>query len=218
MSMARNIVLVGTPGSGKGTHARILQEEFGIPHLSTGEMLRAAAASGSELGLKIKELIDGGNFVPDEVMVPFVVDKINSPECKNGFILDGFPRNLAQAELLDKMLAEKGLKVDIVIKLQVPDSYVIKRILKRASCGDCNAMFQMEGHNPVCPKCGSKNIIRRADDNLEAIKRRLKIYRMVTAPITPYYEHKGILVCVDATETIENVSAEIKTALENEIQ
>ena len=214
MSMAQNIVLIGPPGAGKGTHARILQKEFGIPHLSTGEMLRAAAASGSELGLKIKALIDGGNFVPDEVMVPFVVDKINSPECKNGFILDGFPRNLAQAELLDKMLAERGLKVDVVIKIQVPDAYVIKRILKRAECGDCKAMFQMENGNSVCPVCGSKNIIRRADDNLESIKLRLKIYRTVTAHITPYYEEKGVLMCVDGTGTIEQVSEDIKAAIQ----
>lgn len=213
MEVVRNIVLIGPPGAGKGTHAKILQKEFGIPHLSTGEMLREAAASGSPAGLEIKALIDGGNFVPDEVMVPFVVDKINSAECKNGFILDGFPRNLAQAELLDKMLAEHGLKVDIVIKIQVPDAYVIKRILKRAQCGDCKTMYQLENENSVCPACGSKNVIRRADDNLEAIKHRLKIYRMVTAPITPYYEHKGILVCIDGTGTIEEVSNDIIDAI-----
>ena len=215
MSMARNIVLIGPPGAGKGTHARILQKEFGIPHLSTGEMLRAAAASGSEAGLKIKALIDGGNFVPDEVMVPFVVDKINSSECKKGFILDGFPRNLEQAELLDKMLSEHGLKLDVVVKIQAPDAYVIKRILKRAECGDCKTMFQVEGKgNTVCPHCGSQNIIRRADDNLEAIKHRLKIYRKVTAPIAPYYEEQGILVCVDGTGTIEQVSDDIRAAIQ----
>ena len=214
MEIVRNIVLIGPPGAGKGTHAKILQKKFGIPHLSTGEMLRAAAASGSKAGMEIKALIDGGNFVPDEVMVPFVVDKINSKECKNGFILDGFPRNLAQAELLDKMLAERGLKVDVVVKIQVPDAYVIRRILKRAQCGDCKAMFQLEkGEESVCPVCGSKNVIRRADDNLEAIKNRLKIYRMVTAPITPYYEHKGILTCVDGTGTIEEVSNDILNAI-----
>ena len=214
MSMARNIVLIGPPGAGKGTHARILQKEFGIPHLSTGEMLREAAASGSEAGLKIKALIDGGNFVPDEVMVPFVVDKINSSECEKGFILDGFPRNLVQAELLDKMLSDRGLKVDVVIEIQVPDAYVIKRILKRAECGDCKAMFQVESKDDtVCPHCGSHNIIRRADDNLEAIKRRLKIYRTVTAPIIPYYENRGVLECVDGAETIDQVSADIKVAI-----
>ena len=213
MVKAKNIVLIGPPGAGKGTHAQILQKDLGIPHLSTGEMLRAAAASGSEAGLKIKALIDGGNFVPDEVMVPFVVDKIDSPECKNGFILDGFPRNLAQAELLDKMLAERGLKVDVVVKIQVPDAYVTRRILKRAKCGDCGAMYQIENENSVCPVCGSKNVIRRADDNEEAIKHRLKIYRTVTAPITPYYENKGILQCVDGTGTIEEVADHINQVI-----
>ena len=213
MSIARNIVLIGPPGAGKGTHARILQKELGIPHLSTGDMLREAAASGSEADLKIKALIDNGNFVPDEVMVPFVVEKINSKECKKGFILDGFPRSLPQAKLLDEMLAKHGLKVDVVIKLQVPDSYVIKRILKRAECGDCSAMFQLEGENAVCPHCGSKNIIRRADDNLESIKHRLKIYRTVTSHITPYYEEEGVLVCIDGTGTVKQVSEDIKAAI-----
>ena len=214
MTTARNIVLIGPPGAGKGTHAQLLEKELGIPHLSTGEMLRKAASQGTELGLKIKSLIDGGNFVPDEIMVPFVVDKLDSEECKNGFILDGFPRNLPQAQLLDEMMLERGLKIDIVIKLQVPDTYITERILKRATCGACGQMFQIEKEDDVCPVCNSSKIIRRADDNLEAIKHRLKIYRTVTAPITPYYEDKGLLACVDATRKIEQVAAFIRQAIE----
>ena len=213
MSAARNIILMGPPGAGKGTHAQILEKELHIPHLSTGEMLRAAAASGSELGLKIKALIDGGNFVSDEVMTPFVVEKLDSPECKNGFILDGFPRNLPQAEMLDEMMASRGLAIDVVIKLQVPDAYLIDRILKRAKCGDCGAMFQTEDEKTVCPVCGSSSVVRRADDNLQAIKHRLKIYRAVTAPIVPYYEDKGLLICIDGTGKIEDVAARIRSEI-----
>ncbi len=215
MAMARNIILVGPPGAGKGTHAQILQKELNIPHLSTGDMLRQAAASGSELGLKIKALIDGGNFVPDDVMVPFVVEKLNSPECKNGFILDGFPRNLAQAELLDEMMAQRGLQIDAVVKFQVPDVYVIDRILKRAKCAKCGVQYQATDEQTAkCPLCGSNEFTRRADDNLEAVKHRLKIYRAVTSPISPYYEDKGLLLCVDGTGTIEQVSQRIREALE----
>lgn len=209
-----NIILIGPPGSGKGTQAQLLNRWLNIPHLSTGDMLREAAATGSELGLQIKALIDGGNFVSDEVMTPFVVEKLESPECKNGFILDGFPRNLPQAELLDKLLKDKGTKIDIVLKLQVPDAYVIERILHRAKCAKCGYVYQQNDEkNLACPSCGEKEFTQRADDTEETVKTRLKTYRLVTAPIVPYYEEKGLLECVDGTGSIKDVASRIRDVL-----
>ncbi len=214
MAAVHNIILIGPPGSGKGTQAEVLERWLHIPHLSTGDMLREAAASGSELGLKIKALIDGGNFVSDEVMTPFVVEKLNSPECKNGFILDGFPRNLAQAQLLDILLAERNMKIDAVIKLQVPDSYVTTRILHRAKCAKCGCVYQQNDERTMnCPACGHLEFTQRADDNLETIKERLKTYRLVTAPIVPYYEDKGLLLCIDGIGSVKEVAERIRTAL-----
>lgn len=211
-----NIILIGPPGSGKGTQAQLLVRWLHIPHLSTGDMLREAAASGSELGLQIKALIDGGNFVSDEVMTPFVVEKLSSPECKDGFILDGFPRNLPQAELLDKLLAKQNSKIDVVIELQVPDSYVKERILHRAKCAACGFVYQQNDEKTLaCPSCGCMEFTQRADDNVDTIKKRLKTYRLVTAPVIPYYEEKGILVCVDGTGSIKDVATRIREVLKS---
>lgn len=214
MTRAHNIVLIGPPGSGKGTQAEILERWLHIPHLSTGDMLREAAATGSELGLKIKALIDGGNFVPDDVMTPFVVEKLNSPECKDGFILDGFPRNVAQARLLDELLATRNMKIDVAIKLQVPDSYVTNRILHRAKCAACGHVYQQnDARSEHCPACGSVDFTQRADDNLETVKSRLKTYRLVTAPVVPYYEERGLLVCIDGIGSIKEVAERIRAEL-----
>ncbi len=214
MTRAHNIVLIGPPGSGKGTQAEILERWLHIPHLSTGDMLREAAATGSELGLKIKALIDGGNFVPDDVMTPFVVEKLNSSECKDGFILDGFPRNVAQARLLDELLAKRNMKIDVAIKLQVPDSYVTTRILHRAKCAACGHVYQQnDARSEHCPACGSADFTQRADDNLETVKSRLKTYRLVTAPVVPYYEERGLLVCIDGIGSIKEVAERIRAEL-----
>ena len=157
-----DIVLMGPPGGGKGTQARILRDRLHIPHLSTGEMLREEARSGSELGLKIKELIDKGNFVPDEMSISLIADKLDSEETKNGFILDGFPRTVPQAQALDKLLKDKNLKLDIVIEIQVPDEYVIERIVGRYMCADCGTMYHDKFKKPKaygrCDVCGGKGV------------------------------------------------------------
>ena len=191
MTTARNIVLIGPPGAGKGTHAQLLKKELGIPHLSTGDMLRQAAATGSELGLKIKALIDGGNFVPDEVMVPFVVDKIDSPECKNGFILDGFPRTLPQADALDKILAKTGEEVTATVSIMIPDEMIMERIKGRAL---------KEG---------------RADDaSEEIINTRIVTYHNQTEPLIEYYTKAGKYNEVDGTGTIDEVRDRIFTVMD----
>ena len=212
-----DIVLMGPPGGGKGTQARILCDRLHIPHLSTGEMLREEARSGSELGLKIKELIDKGNFVPDEMSISLIADKLDSEETKNGFILDGFLRTVPQAQALDKLLKDKNLKLDIVIEIQVPDEYVIERIVGRYMCADCGTMYHDKFKKPKaygrCDVCGGTNFVRRMDDNYETVVSRLRKYRAVTAPVLPYYEERGLLVCVDGTGSIETVAEKIKKVI-----
>ena len=213
-AVKHNIVLIGPPGSGKGTQAQLLKEFLNVPHLSTGAMLREVAATGSDQGKLIASLIDGGNFVPDEMITPIVVEKLQSTECQNGFILDGFPRHLQQAELLDQLLKTKGGHIDIVIELQVPDAYVKKRILNRANCAQCGYVYQQNAKGTkACPQCGCEQFTKRADDTPQTIENRLKTYRKVTAPIIPYYEKQGILVPVDGTGTIDRVFKRVQQVL-----
>lgn len=212
-----NIVLMGPPGSGKGTQSQILHNRLHIPHLSTGEMLRAEAASGSEFGLKIKEIIDKGNFVPDEWSASITGRNLASKECDKGFVLDGFPRAVPQAIALDKIIKDLNLKIDVVIEIQVPDEYVIERIVGRYLCNDCQTMYHKKFKLPAvegrCDVCGGSNFVRRADDTYETVLSRLRKYRAVTAPVLPYYEERGLLVCVDGTGTIDMVSEKIKKVI-----
>ena len=212
-----HIVFTGAPGCGKGTQARALKEKVDICHLSTGEMLRAEAAKGTPLGSEISALIDGGNLVPDEMIIKMLSSRIEEDDCKNGFILDGFPRTLPQATVLDELLEQKGIKLDAVIEIQVPDEIIMERILGRYACMTCGEGYHDKFHKPkvygVCDKCGGTNFYRRIDDNRTTGQNRLVNYRALTYPTIPFFEKKGVLCCVDGTGTIEATSKKVNVIL-----
>lgn len=212
-----HLVFTGAPGCGKGTQARILKEKIKVPHLSTGEMLRAEAAKPTPLGQEIKTLLDAGSFVTDEMIIKMVSKRIDEEDCKEGFILDGFPRTLPQAEILEKMLAEKGIALDAVIEIQVPDEIIMERILGRYSCMTCGAGYHDKFQKPrvygVCDVCGGTDFYRREDDNRTTVQNRLVNYRALTYPTIPYFDKKGLLRCVDGTGTIEATSKKIESVL-----
>ncbi|GGD10625.1 adenylate kinase [Pyruvatibacter mobilis] len=183
-----NLIFLGPPGAGKGTQAGRVQEAHGLVQLSTGDMLRAAVAAGTEIGKQAKEIMERGDLVPDEVVVTIISDRIEEDDCKNGFILDGFPRTTGQAEALDKMLAEKGLKLNAVIEIRVDDSILVDRIRSRIA------------------ETGGD----RADDNEETLKKRLEVYHAQTAPLIPYYESQGKLLVVDGMKSIDDVTRDIE--------
>lgn len=185
-----NIILLGPPGAGKGTQAKFLEQAHGFVQLSTGEMLRAAVASGSDLGKQAKAVVDAGKLMPDDIMVQIISDRIAQPDCANGFILDGFPRTTAQAEALDEMLAQKGLNLDLVIEIAVDDEILIDRINSRIA--------QMPAGE------------RRADDNAETLRTRLAVYHEQTEPILPYYRDRKMLKRVDGMQSIEQVKKQIE--------
>jgi adenylate kinase len=213
-----NIVLLGPPGAGKGTQAKRIEERYGVVQLSTGDMLRAAVASGSELGRKAKAIMDAGQLVPDDIVIALIAERIVRPDSKKGFILDGFPRTTKQAEALDKMLAEKGLKLDHVIELEVDDQALVDRISGRFTCARCGAGYHDRYQRPkkdgVCDKCGSTEFVRRADDKAETVKTRLAAYHAQTAPILPYYRAKGALTAVDGMASIDDVTAALMRILD----
>lgn len=208
-----NLILIGPPGAGKGTQARRLEELCDLVQLSTGDMLRAEVASGSTLGQQAKDIIERGNLVPDPMIIDLIARRIDQDDCRKGFILDGFPRTTPQAEALDRMLSEKGLKLDYLIELRVKDDAMIERVTGRFTCAHCGAGYHEKFQRPkvedVCDKCGGSEFSRRADDNEKVIRERLKAYHEQTAPIVSYYAKKGVSRSVDAMASIDEVTRQL---------
>ena len=213
-----NLILLGPPGAGKGTQAKRLTDQRGLVQLSTGDMLRAEVKSGSPLGIEAKKVMDAGQLVSDAIVIEMIDHRIDKPDAAKGFILDGFPRTVAQAEALDAMLARKGRKIDEVIELKVDDAALIERISGRFTCAKCGTGYHDKFHRPkvdgTCDKCGSHDFVRRPDDNAETVKARLVAYHQQTAPILPYYAKKGLLRSVDGMAEMAEVARQIDAILQ----
>ncbi len=210
------ILIMGRPGAGKGTQAQNIKEYYGIPHISTGDMFREAMKKGTELGNLAKSYMEKGLLVPDEVTIGIVKERLLQDDAKKGFLLDGFPRNLFQAEALDKFLAEQGIKLDFVLDVNVDSSILIKRIVGRRVCKTCGATFHVEFNKPkvegICDNCGSP-LIQRNDDKEETAVSRLDVYDKQTAPLLAYYKNQNLLKTVDGNQPLEKVFEDIKATL-----
>ncbi|WP_028844956.1 adenylate kinase [Thermodesulfovibrio thiophilus] len=211
------LVFLGAPGAGKGTQAKRLVEKYGIPQISTGDLLRAAVAAGTALGKEAKAYMDRGELVPDSVVLGMVKERLSQDDCKKGFILDGFPRNVAQAEALDKMLVEMNMPLDVALNLDVPFDDLMKRLTGRRTCRSCGQMYniyyspsKVEGK---CDKCGGQ-LFQRDDDKEETIRKRLEVYRTQTEPLINYYSKKGILKSVSGTGSMDKIFSDICAILE----
>ena len=207
-----HILLMGPPGAGKGTQAAELKAEFQIPHISTGDMFRAAIKEGTELGKKAKSFMDGGKLVPDEVTIGIVRERLAKDDCKKGFILDGFPRTVDQADALESILKELGLSLTRVLNISVPAGDLIERAVGRRICKKCGATYHVKFNPPkkegVCDACGGE-LFQRADDTEETMKNRLSVYEASTKPLIEYYEKKGVYTEVDGRQAIDKVTADL---------
>lgn len=214
-----NIILLGPPGAGKGTQAKNIEKSMGLVHLSTGDMLRTAVKHKTPCGLEAKKLMDRGELVSDFVVMTIVSERLDERDARDGFILDGVPRNVVQAQMLDEALEEKGLKLDAVIEITADDEALVKRIAGRYACSSCGKGYHEEFKPPkkdgVCDVCGSTEFSRRADDVPDTVRNRLKVYHNQTEPLVQYYEKKGILKKVDGMAPIEEVTRQIEGALKH---
>lgn len=212
-----NLILLGPPGAGKGTQAKLLEDKKGYKQLSTGDMLRGAVAAGTEMGRKAKEVMDKGQLVSDDIVISIISERLDKPDVKKGFILDGFPRNTAQAEALDRMLKDKGLRLDAVIEMKVDDEELVKRIAGRYTCAKCGKGYHDVFEKPkvagVCDVCGSTEFVRRADDNEKTVRDRLVVYNKQTAPLVDYYGRTGVLHKVNGMADIGVVTRQIEDVL-----
>ena len=211
------LILLGPPGAGKGTQAQRIVEKHGIPQLSTGDMLRAAVAAETEVGKRAKAVMDAGRLVSDEIVNAIVSERIDQPDAASGFILDGFPRTLVQADATEEMLKSKGLDLSVVVELRVDDKELIRRVSGRYSCAQCGTVYHDTDKKPasegVCDKCGSTHFKRRPDDNAETMTKRLEVYYKETSPLIGYYYAKGKLKVVDGMAEIDTVTADIEKIL-----
>lgn len=206
-----NIVLLGAPGAGKGTQAEKLIEEFGIPHISTGDILRAAVKAGTPLGLEAKRFMDSGELVPDEVVIGLVKSRLSEPDSEKGFILDGFPRTTVQAEALDEALSSLGKRIEAAIAITVDPEVIVRRLTSRRVCRGCGAITTASGSD-VCAKCGGE-LYQRDDDNEATVRNRLDVYDRSTAPLIDYYRTQGVLHEIDGDRPVDVVYGDVKLAL-----
>ncbi|GLB30174.1 adenylate kinase [Lacrimispora amygdalina] len=210
------IIMLGAPGAGKGTQAKKIAEKYQIPHVSTGDIFRSNIKEGTQLGRKAKEYMDQGALVPDELTIGMLMDRIQQEDCKNGYVLDGFPRTIPQAESLQKAITEMGQKIDFAINVDVPDENIINRMSGRRACISCGATYHIV-YNPskisgMCDVCGSE-LVLRDDDKPETVKKRLAVYHDQTRPLIDYYKEAGVLVNVDGTQELNKVFSDITDIL-----
>lgn len=213
-----NLVLLGPPGAGKGTQARKLEETFGLIQLSTGDLLRAAVAAGTDAGKKAKAVMEAGELVSDDIVIAILRDRMGEPDCVKGVILDGFPRTTVQAEALDTLMQDTGQSITAAISLEVEDDAMVERISGRYTCAKCGEGYHDRFKRPktegVCDKCGGTEMTRRADDNAETVAQRLKEYHAQTAPLIAYYDNKNVLHRIDAMKAIDAITKEMKSVVQ----